>query len=55
LIITFTKNSKYPLKQKDKVLMSTAGAVNLFGKIWIAQKEGLPIVNTLHQNGSSSG
>jgi hypothetical protein len=28
--------------KNDKVLMSTAGPANLFGKIWIAQKQGLP-------------
>jgi hypothetical protein len=30
------------------VLMSTADTEHLFGKIWIAQKQGLPIVNTFH-------
>jgi hypothetical protein len=40
-------NSKYP-SENDKVLMSTVGQANLFGKIWLAQKQGLPIVNTLH-------
>jgi hypothetical protein len=42
-------------KKNYKVLISTAAPANLFGKIWIAQKQGLPIVNTLHWNGSSSG
>jgi hypothetical protein len=41
------QNSNYP-SQNDKVLTSTADSANLFGKIWIAQKQGLPIVNTLH-------
>jgi hypothetical protein len=43
-----TQNSNYSSKN-DKVLMSTGGPANLFGKIWIAQKQGLAIVvNTLH-------
>jgi hypothetical protein len=29
----FDQNSNYPSKN-DKVLMSTAGLANLFGKIW---------------------
>jgi hypothetical protein len=41
------QNSNYQSKN-NKVLMSTAAPENLFGKIWIAQKQGLPIVNTLH-------
>jgi hypothetical protein len=40
------QNSNYPFKN-DKVLMSTADPANLFGKIWIAQKQGMSIVNTL--------
>jgi hypothetical protein len=41
------QNSNY-LSKYDKVVMSTAGSANLFGKIWIAQKQGLPIVNTFY-------
>jgi hypothetical protein len=43
------QNSNYPSKT-DKILLSTAGPcpANLFGKIWITQKQGLPIFNTLH-------
>jgi hypothetical protein len=37
------------IRQKnDNILMTTADTGNLFGKIWIAQKQGLPIVNTFH-------
>jgi hypothetical protein len=35
------------LFKHDKDLMSAACPSNLFGKIWIAQKQGLHIVNTL--------
>jgi hypothetical protein len=38
----FDQNSNY-LSKNDKVLMSTACPANSFGKIWIAQKQGLPI------------
>jgi hypothetical protein len=38
------QNSNYPSKN-DKVLMSPADTPNLLGKIWIVQKQGLPIVN----------
>jgi hypothetical protein len=41
------ETSNYPSKT-DKVLMSTADTGNLFGKIWMAQKQGLPMVNTFH-------
>jgi hypothetical protein len=52
--MTLTKTAM--IRQKnDNVLMSTAGPADWFGKIWIAQKQGLPIVNILHWNGSSSG
>jgi hypothetical protein len=43
----FDQTNNYPSKN-DKVLMSTTGPANLFRKIWIAKKQGLPIVNTLH-------
>jgi hypothetical protein len=36
------------LSETDKVLMSTADTANLFGKIWIAQKQCLLIVNIFH-------
>jgi hypothetical protein len=45
--MTLTKTANY-LSKNDKVLMSTADPANLFGKIWIAQKQGLPIVNTFN-------
>jgi hypothetical protein len=35
-------------KKKTKVLMSTADTTNSFGKIWLAQKQGLPVVNTFY-------
>jgi hypothetical protein len=41
--------------KNDEVLMSTAGIANLFGKMWIAQEQCIPIVNNFHWNGSSSG
>jgi hypothetical protein len=41
------QNNNYSSKN-DKVLISTASPANLFGKILTAQKQGLPIVNTLH-------
>jgi hypothetical protein len=43
----FGKNSNYPSKY-DKVLMSRAGPENLCGKIGIAQKQGLHIVNPFY-------
>jgi hypothetical protein len=49
------QTSKYSPKQNYKVLMSTAETGNLFGKIWIAQKQGLPIVNTLNRMGPAVG
>jgi hypothetical protein len=38
------------LSKNCKVKMSTAGTGNVFGKIWKAQKQGLPTVNTFQQN-----
>jgi hypothetical protein len=48
------QTSNYSSK-KDNVLMNTTETGNLFGQIWIAGKQCLPIVNTFHWNGSSSG
>jgi hypothetical protein len=46
--MTLTKTAIILFKKlKDQVLMSTAGPANLFGKIGIAQKQGLSIMNTL--------
>jgi hypothetical protein len=35
--------------------MSTADTANLFGKIWIGQKQGLPIVNIFIELGLAEG
>jgi hypothetical protein len=40
---TSNYSSKY-----DKVLMSTTETGNVFGNIWIAQKQSLHLVNTFH-------
>jgi hypothetical protein len=36
------------IRQKMTVLMSAAGPANVFGKIGIAQKQGMPIVKTFY-------
>jgi hypothetical protein len=46
--MTLTKTAIIPQKNY-KVLMSTAGPANLFGKnLDSTKKQGLPFVNTLH-------
>jgi hypothetical protein len=41
------QNSNYSSKN-DKGLMSTADTANVFGKMGIVPKQGLPMVNTFH-------
>jgi hypothetical protein len=41
------QNSNY-LSKNNKVLLSTADTENVLGKIWVAQKQGLPIAYTFH-------
>jgi hypothetical protein len=46
--MTLTKRAIVRQKLNDKVLMSTAETTKLFGKIWIPQKQDLPMVHTFH-------